>query len=240
MRRGSAERPTGLVEGDKYDASVAAEIITGKYGYHLPIYRQQDLFAGSGWTPSRSTLLNILEASAFVVEPLSRHIREAVLASSILGTDDTRVTLIVPENIPPPLPGDLKSQWAYENLSAAQEQGKPSVTARMWAYRSVTIPLTFFDFTVSRERAGPDLVLQDFSGKLMADCYSGYQQIELHTDGRIERGACGAHARRKVFEARDNYPREASIVLAKFQQLYDIEDRGKAMATGGAVGATPK
>jgi len=43
----SPERPTGIVEGDKYDTSIAAEIITGKFGYHLPIYRQQDYFAGS-------------------------------------------------------------------------------------------------------------------------------------------------------------------------------------------------
>ena len=57
---GSPERPTGLVAGDRYDASVAAEIITNKYGYHLPVYRQQDQFAGSGWTPSRSLLLNVL------------------------------------------------------------------------------------------------------------------------------------------------------------------------------------
>ncbi len=43
----SPERPTGLVEGDRYGTSVAAEIITAKYGFHLPVYRQQDLFAGS-------------------------------------------------------------------------------------------------------------------------------------------------------------------------------------------------
>ncbi len=226
---GSADRPTGLVEGDKYDASIAAEIIANKYGYHLPIYRQQDLFAGSGWTPSRSTLLNVLQASAFVLEPLIAHLRQTVLASSILGTDDTSVTLLVPKEIPEATPGDAKSQRACEKLREAREKNKPSVTAKLWAYRSVTVPLTFFDFTVSRQRAGPDLVLEDFSGKLMADCYSGYQQIALRTGGRIERAACVAHARRKVFEARDNYPREASVALAKFQQLYDIEDRGKTM-----------
>ena len=37
--------------------------------YHLPIYRQQDYFAGSGWTPGRSTLLNILTGGFFVIEP---------------------------------------------------------------------------------------------------------------------------------------------------------------------------
>ena len=62
-----AERPTSLVEGNRYDASIAAEIITAKYGYHLPFYRQQDWFAGSGWIPSRSTLLNILVAAEFVL-----------------------------------------------------------------------------------------------------------------------------------------------------------------------------
>ena len=160
----SPERPTGLVEGDRYDASVAAEIITNKYGYHLPVYRQQDQFAGSGWTPSRSTLLNILKASAFVLRPLCEHIKQAVLATDILGTDDTSVTLLIP--------------------------------------RRENIPLTFFDFTVSRKRAGPDLVLENFQGKLMADCYAGYQGLELRTDGRILRGACAAHARRKVYEAR--------------------------------------
>jgi len=228
----SPERPTGLVEGDRYDASIAAEIITNKYGYHLPVYRQQDQFAGSGWTPSRSTLLNILKASAFVLRPLCEHIKQTVLATDILGTDDTSVTLLVPkaENIPPPTVGDLKSAWAYEKMREAAEQGKPSVAAKMWAYRSVIIPLTFFDFTVSRQRAGPDLVLANFQGKLMADCYAGYQGLELRTGGRILRGACVAHARRKVYESRDVYPRESSIVLAKFQQLYDIEDRAKSLS----------
>ncbi len=228
----SPERPTGLVEGNRYDTSIAAEIVTNKYGYHLPVYRQQDQFAGSGWTPSRSTLLNVLKASAFVLRPLCEHIKRTVLATDILGTDDTSVTLLVPrrENIPPPTPGDLKSAWAYEKMCEAAEQGKPSIAAKMWAYRSITTRLTFFDFTVSRKRAGPDLVLANFQGKLMADCYSGYQGLELRTDGRILRGACTAHARRKVYESREAYPRESSIVLAKFQQLYDIEDRGKNMS----------
>jgi len=67
-------RPAGLVEGNRYDTSIAAEIITAKYGYHLPIYRQQDWFAGSGWLPSRSTLLNILCASAGLLEPFQEFI----------------------------------------------------------------------------------------------------------------------------------------------------------------------
>jgi transposase len=223
----SPERPTGLVEGNRYDTSIAAEVLTAKYGYHLPVYRQQDYFAGSGWTPGRSTLLNILSATAFVIRPLAEHVRRVVLTSDIVGTDDTHVTLLLPENIPQPDAHDPKSERACEVLREAREQGRPSVTARMWAYRSVTARLVFFDFTASRHRDGPDLVLESFRGKLMADCYSAYQGIELRTAGQIQRGACVAHARRKVFEAREAYPLEASLVLARFQQLYDIEGRGR-------------
>jgi transposase len=52
----------------------------------------------------------------------------------------------------------------------------------------------------------------------------------LRSNGSIQRGACLAHARRKVFDSRDGYPLEASLVLARFQQLYDIEDRAKTLS----------
>lgn len=226
----SPERPTGLVEGDKYDMSVAAQIVTGKYGFHLPIYRQQDYFAGTGWTPARSTLLNILQAAAFAIRPVADYFKQTILTSPILGTDDTRVTLLLPappENIPQPIAGDPKSQRIQEVFTKARREGKPSVSARMWAYRSVTIPLNVFDFTVSHHRDGPDAFLEDFTGKLMADCYSGYQGITLRSDGRIERGACVAHARRKVFDGRSGYALDASFLLGKFQQLYDVEHQTK-------------
>jgi hypothetical protein len=94
----------------------------------------------------------------------------------------------------------------------------------------VTVPLNVFDFTVSRHRDGPDAFLETFTGKLMADCYSGYQGIELRSGGLIQRGACVTHARRKVFDAREAYPLESSLLLAKFQQLYDLEDRAKTFS----------
>jgi len=221
----SPERPAGLVEGDRYDTSVAAEIITAKYGFHLPVYRQQDLFAGSGWTPDRSTLLNLLVASAVLFRPLVEYIKQVVLTDDCLGTDETRVTLLVPPTIPDVDANDPKSQRTHEVLSEAAAAGRRSVGARMWAYRGVNIPLNLFDFTVSRHRDGPDLMLAEFTGTLLADCYSGYQGITLRSDGRIRRAACNAHARRKIFDAREAYPLESSVVLAKYQQLYDIEDR---------------
>jgi transposase len=226
----SPERPIGLVEGNRYDASVAAEIITAKYSYHLPVYRQQDLFAGSGWTPARSTLLNILMAAAFVIEPLVAYFKRAVLADDVIGIDDTGVTLIVPEAVPKLDPNDPKSKRAYEVLSKAVEQKRPSINAHMWAYRGITVPLNVFDFTVSWHRDGPEIMLADFEGIVLGDCYSGYEGIALASDGRIRRASCSAHARRKFNDAKTAYPLESAFVLAKFRQLYDIEDQAKEMS----------
>jgi transposase len=228
----SPERARGLVEGNRYDTSVAAEVITGKYAYHLPIYREQDYFAGCGWTPARSTLLNLLEASARVIRPLIAYFRQTLIADGLLGTDDTRTTLLLPQdgNIPPPIPGDLKSERIHEVFQEAFQENKPSVSGRMWVYRGVTVPLNVFDFTVSRHRDGPELFLKDFRGTLLGDCYSGYQGIVLRSEGAIRRAACCAHARRKVLDAQAVYPREASLLLGMFQHLYDMEDRGKTMS----------
>lgn len=226
----ASQRPPGLVEGNRYDTSVAAEIIAAKYGYHLPFYRQQDWFAGSGWTPTRSTLLNILVAAEQVLRPLAGYYREWALSSGALGCDETTVTLIVPAVLPTLAGDDPRSRRTQEVLSQAQAKGRPSVTARMWAYRPFERPVNVFDFTVSRHREGPDEFLQGYTGLLLGDCWSGFQKIDLRSDARIQRVACWAHARRKVFEGRSSHPHQATLLLAMIRELYDIEDRGKRLA----------
>ena len=222
-----APRPVGLIEGNRYDTSVAAQIVTHKYSYHLPIYRQQDIFASCGWTPARSTLLNILRASAECIAGFVSHLREVVRAGPIIGTDDTTVTLLTPKELPPLDPLDPKSARTREVIAAAHADARKSITARMWAYRGITVPINVFDFTVSRHRDGPEIFLDGFTGKLMADCYSGYDAVQTASDGRIVRAACVAHARRKVFHARTNHPTHAAVLLSMFRRLYDIEDRAK-------------
>lgn len=226
----SPERPIGLVEGNRFDTSVAVEIIAARFFYHLPYYRQQDVFAGCGWTPSRSTLLNIVTASEFVLQPLAQYYRDLLANVDVLGCDETPVTLIVPPQLPELDPQDPRSTRMLEVLSKAQADGRPSVQGRMWAYRSLELPFNVFDFTVSRHRDGPDWMLRGFTGFLLGDCWSGFQKIELRSDARIQRAACWAHARRKLHECRVNHPQHTTVLLALVRQLYDLEDRAKLLA----------
>ena len=223
-------RPKGLVEGNRFDTSIGTEVVAARFAYHLPYYRQQDWFAGSGWTPSRSTLLNLSAAVAEVLCPLVEYYRKLLLTVGGLGCDETTVTLIVPQTIPQVDADDPRSQRIHEVLSRAHEKGRKSVDGRMWAYRPFELPINVFDFTVSRHRDGPDEILKDYSGTLMADCWSGFQKIELRSDARIVRGACWSHARRKVFEARGNAPQQSAALLAMIRELFDIEDRGKPLS----------
>jgi transposase len=225
----SAERPTGLVEGDKYDTSVATEILVNKYAYHLPIYRQQDMFAGSGWTPSRSTMLNILTNCYFVIEPLLAYFKQVVLTDSIVACDDTGVTLLYPK-VPPGFDmSDPKQRRIAEVFEEALKNEKPSIKAKMWAYRGQTIPLNVFDFTVSRHRDGPDAFFENYRGTILGDCWHGFGAIAAESDGSIVRAACNSHARRKFEDATD-YPADRRQWMDWFQELFDIETCAKLLS----------
>ena len=225
----SPERPTGIVEGNKYDTSIAAEIITAKFSYHMPIYRQQDYFAGSGWTPGRSTLLNILTGCFFVIDPLLAYFKRTVQNDSVIGCDDTGVTLLYPKTIPTFDLNDPKQRRIHEVFIRAREEDKSSINAKMWAYRGASVKLNVFDFTVSRHRDGPEVFFADYSGTLLGDCWHGFEAIALASGGQIVRAGCNSHARRKIRESMA-YPDDRKHWLRWFKELYDIEDRGKVMS----------
>ena len=124
----SPERPTSLVEGDRYDTSVAATIVEAKWFLHLPIYRQQDLFAGSGWTPGRSTLLNIVSQVEFVITPLIAFMTQLVQQDIGVGLDETSCRMLLPTTTPEVIPGDAKSRRLAEKVAEA----RPRATTACW------------------------------------------------------------------------------------------------------------
>jgi transposase len=225
----SPERPTSLVEGNRYDTSIAAAVIEAKWAIYIPIYRQQDLFASSGWTPSRSTLLNLIRQSEFVMEPLANYMAKLVQQDIGIGLDETSCRMLLPKDIPRVIPGDAKSMRLAEKVAETRVAGKKSLLGKMWVYSGLwEAPYNIFDFRVSRHRDGPDDFLKTSRCKAQGDCFSGNTSVVLQSDGRLEFVACWSHARRKV-EAATSYQKEANQLLRMIQALYDIETRGKDM-----------
>lgn len=225
----SPERPTSLVEGDRYDTSVGATIVEAKWFHHLPIYRQQDVFAGSGWTPSRSTLLNIVSQVEFVISPLIGFMTQQVQQDIGVGLDETSCRMLLPKTIPAVIAGDLRSQRLAEKVAEARAKGEDSLLAKMWVYSGLHLaPYNIFDFRVSRHRDGPDDFFRHSHCKVQGDCFSGNRSVVIHSDERLEFVACWGHARRKVVEA-TSYRAECDLLLGMIQSLYDIETRAKEL-----------
>ena len=227
----SAERPTGLVEGDKYDTSVAAAIVQKKYDLHLPVYRQQDIFAGSGWTPSRSTLLNILRRVDFVLEPFVSHMAQAVKEDSIVGLDDTKCRMLMPSEAPDETQGNLKAKRLTEKMAEAKEAGEDSIMGKMWVYRGADqAPYNIFDFRISRHRDGPDEFFAKSRCFVQGDCFSGNKSVAMQSNDRLKFVACWAHARRKVYEV-NRLDKHRDKLLDMIQALYDVNAREDGMST---------
>jgi len=196
----TAPKPAEAVEKCLAAPGLLAGVVVGKFGDHLPGYRMEDILSRGGVNLNRSTLYDWMAAVSDVTRPLYELMKKLVLQSKIIQTDDTSVKLIDP----------------------LAEGG--SRTARFWAYLGdKDHPFEVYDFTVSRERHGPQEFLRDYSGYLQADAYGGYDGVYLKGDGAIKEVACWAHARRYWHKAREEDPARAHHVLAIVAKLYKVE-----------------
>lgn len=186
-----------------------AELIVGKFGDHLPLYRLEDILVRRGVHIARSTLCDWVAGCAELLRPLYDLQKQRVLCSPVLWTDDTPVTFL----------GDSETPGSH--------------TGRYWTYiGDDDHPYSVYAFTTSRRRDGPASFLAGYTGFVHADAYSGYDAIYLRSDGRIVECACMAHARRKFYDARTSQPRECHGILEWIRQLYDIEDRAATCSAG--------
>ncbi len=224
----SPERPTGIVEGNKFDPSIAATSITDKYDYHLPVNRQVDSFSSLGWTPSRSTLVNIIRQSCFVMEPLVSYMASLVQGDDAIGLDETSCRMLMPQEDPQVKPGDAKDKRLAAKIAEARRKGEDSILGKMWAYGGLhNAPYNIFDFRISRHRDGPQEFLANSQGHVQGDCFSGNKSVVIESEGRLTFSACWAHARRYAVECVD-YKEDCETLLNMVQALYDIEARASS------------
>jgi transposase len=71
-----------------------AQIVVTKFGDHLPLYRQEDIFVRHGLHIARSTMCDWVSAAAELFEPLFELQRRLVLQSAVMWTDDTPVKVL--------------------------------------------------------------------------------------------------------------------------------------------------
>ena len=195
----TAPKPPQPIDKGLPGPGLLAAVVVGKFGDHLPGYRLEDILSRHDVLIRRSTIYGWLTAVADLCEPLVARLKERVLQSRVVHTDDTSVKLI-----------DVELRGTR--------------TARFWAYVGDAVnPYTVYDFTETRQRDGPQHFLRGFRGYLQADAYGGYDGIYLASQGGILEVACWAHCRRYWWKAREQDPPRAHHVLAVIRRLYDVE-----------------
>src|SRR5688572_9433809 len=148
-----------------------------------------------------------LAQCADLLQPLYGSLTEVLFQSKVIGTDDTSVKVL-----------DSKLPFAR--------------TGRIWPYYGdADHPVILYDYTATRERAGPEEFLKGYRGYLQADAYGGYDAFfKDPARGLIEVG-CWAHARRYFHKALESDPPRMGPALLLISQLYRVEKQARPLTS---------
>jgi transposase len=222
VRRGDMEHPPVLapLPPSLQDACLAAPgliaaVIVGKYCDHLPLYRQEQIYATRhGVKLPRQTLSRWMTLAAFWLRPLYERIKTAVLDGHYVEVDETPVPYLSPGH------GSTKQGYLW----AAHRPGGD----------------TFFTWHTGRAASCLESIIpDDWHGILQCDGYSSYpafvRKRRRRTDAVIVLAGCMAHARRGIHEALSHAGTVGAFMLRQMQHLYTIERDLRARRAGPAL-----
>jgi transposase len=197
-----ADKPVAPIDKGLAGPSLLAYVGTSKFADFLPLYRLEAIFERLGVHIDRATMCVWMRDIAELAMPLQQLMIQRVLASHVIGTDDTVLPMLAP--------------------------GK-TTQARIWIYRGDDDhPYNVFDFTLSRARDGPARFLRDYHGVLQADAYGGYEGICVGQG--ITQAGCWAHARRKFVDTQKLLPTVAGAAVDLMDRLFAIERAAEGLS----------
>jgi transposase len=165
--------------------NLLAMILFEKFGQHQPLNRQSERYRHEGIDLSVSTLADQVGACTMVLQPLHALIERHVLSAERLHGDDTTVPILA------------KGQTVKGHIWVYVRDDRP--------FGGRSPPAALYYASRNRRHEHPARHLQNFSGILQADAYSGYNELyePSRAPGPITSALCWAHARRQFFELAD-------------------------------------
>jgi transposase len=206
-----ARLPECLQERGLAAPGLLAHVIVSKFCDHLPLYRQEQIFAQRyKINLPRQTQARWMELAAEWLRPIYESIRAGVMAGGYVQVDETPIDYLVP--------GHGKTSQGY--LWTGSRPGGD----------------VFFHWATSRAAACLDNIIPvDFRGTVQCDGYSAYRAFANHRNGTVALAGCWAHVRRKFHESLESSPRLAGWILRQLQHLYAIEARLRESKAGPAL-----
>lgn len=191
----TAPAPAAVIERSFADVTLLAGLITDKFQYHLPLYRQHQRLEASGVHISRGHLTKLVHRSLELLEPVYYSILSAVTTSETVSMDETPIK------------------------ASRKERGKMK-TAYFWpVYAEEQVA---FVYSSSRGHRVIADILGQGCKKLLSDGFSAYEAYARDRQDLIH-AQCWAHVRRQFFEAKEHSPPEAEQALSLIRLLFEIE-----------------
>ena len=205
----TATKPSRPIEKSTAGAGLLTQVIVAKYADHLPLHRQGKIFRRFGADLSVQTMCGWMGQCAGLLDPLYLCLKDFVLSSKVVGTDDTPVKVL-----------DRKLPHARKG--------------RIWPYvGDLDHHGVIYDYTPTRESAGPKEFLKDFKGHVQADAYTAYDSLFADPERGLVEVGCWAHARRHFHNALENDKARMGAVLAMIAYIYRVEKNARKKGLRG-------
>jgi len=194
-----APAPARPVVGGYASAGLLAWVVIAKFVDHLPLFRQEKMLSRWGARISRQSLGDWVAVVADWLEPLYKLLLQQLLARGYLQVDETPIRCQDPDRPGSTVQGYL---WVADHPDGD----------------------TVFRWANSRRHAELDALLGDYHGLLQSDAYGAYPAFSA-AHPAVEWIGCWAHARRGFFDALQDSPRAAGVILRLIGKLYAHERR---------------
>lgn len=180
--------------------SFASEVIYNKFILGIPYYRQEEYLYSDSINISRQNLCNYQIKTSEIVKPMYDYLIHKLKSTEVkvLHADETTLQVL-----------NVDKSKCY-----------------VWLFNSSFYdkPIFIYLFSPTRSREVPLKFLEDYSGYLISDCYSGYNDIP-----NVTNSYCWVHARRNFIEILDSVPDElkkdsiSQKVVIEIDELFRLE-----------------
>ncbi len=179
-------------------AMLLAWLLVQKYANHLPLYRQERIFARDGARIPRQTLCDWVLGAAQALQPIVDCLQAKIRAGPVMQLDDTPV----------------KCQGG---------RGESHFQAYLWTFVNPEVSGVVYRFTSGRASELIRGELGDFEGFLVGDGYSGNRKAAEEAPGAIVLAGCWAHTIRKFRDSLAEAPGTAGLFVDDIKRLFEVE-----------------
>ena len=208
----TAEAPKGLGD-EKYDSASGAMVALLKYGSGLPFNRLEGLQESLGVPLAASTQWDIVEGVANTIAPVYRKLIEVAAQGDVIHNDDTVMKIL-------------------EKMKTADGDKKGRTGIFTSGFASIAGDIKIALFFTGNNHAGENM--NDLLAKRKSELAPPIQMCDglsrnVPKDFKTILANCNSHARRKMVDINEAFPKECEYVLKIFEKVYKNDAYTKEM-----------